>query len=99
MALFAMLTAIITDVGWREVFIIMCSLGEKEFIRFAQRFGITEDKLSNNRFVRIRTGGKTPEELREKVSMATDAMRSVRARTFLTISVYVPEWGRVSMTV
>ena len=78
----AMLTAIITYVGWREVFIIMCSLGEEEFIRFAQRFGITEDKLSNNKFVRIRTGGKTPEELREKVSMATDAMRKVRARTF-----------------
>ncbi len=54
----------------------------EEFLLVAKRFGITEATLETEKTILMKTGGKTVQDIREKVSMATDEMRTVRAATF-----------------
>lgn len=54
----------------------------EEFYQVAERFGISRQEVDLGKQIVKKTGGNTVEELRNKVSMATDEMRKIRAATF-----------------
>ena len=55
---------------------------EAEFYAYAARFGLTREEILAQPVIQRKTGGETIQALRDRLSLATAAMRSKRAATF-----------------
>ena len=54
----------------------------EEFYRVAEQFGVSRQEIDSGEKIIKKTGAKTVDDLRNKVSMATDEMRQIRAASF-----------------